>query len=576
MTTMNPQLAGFVRLAVWALALFAAVAEAQEPATDTPSTHIQSVLKDGTNPRLRWASFPDFQAQLTQLYAQNNQEPLWVKDGKPTPEAVAMVGSLAEADDQGLNSADYDAEPLRIWLDAPDWATGSSPKEIATFDTALSVSALRYLSNLYMGRINPRAVDFGLSLEGKKADLPNLVRKIAQGGDPKSAIDELEPKQPLYRYLKEALVRYRGLAKDAPTLAVSFPAKFGPGGHHKDIPAVRRYLAALGDLPQIAPGTENSETYDPELVAAMKTFQERHGLAPDGVIGKGTVAALNVPVAERVKQIQLGLERLRWLPDDIKGLYLFVNIPSFQLYGSRSGEGFGHHDLQMNVIVGEAKDQHNTPIFHSDMTYVTFHPYWNVPPTIALKELVPALRRNPGYLARNNMEIVSNRGAGAGYDGDIADALASGALRIRQKPGEKNALGLVKFTFPNNNNVYLHSTPNKNLFGRSRRDFSHGCIRVQDPTKLAEWVLAEQTEWTREKIEAAMNAPNQKVVTLKKPIPVFIYYSTVLADPNGRVSFYQDIYGHDQTLQASLAKGFPYPARMPPPPGVSPGVSPGV
>jgi murein L,D-transpeptidase YcbB/YkuD len=209
------------------------------------------------------------------------------------------------------------------------------------------------------------------------------------------------------------------------------------------------------------------------------------------------------------------------------------------------------------------------------MTYVTFHPYWNVPPTIAMKEVVPALRRNPGYLARNNMEIVSTRGASAGYGGDIADALASGAVRIRQKPGEKNALGLVKFTFPNNNNVYLHSTPNKGLFGRARRDFSHGCIRVQDPTKLAEWVLAEQTEWTRDKIEAAMNAPNQKVVTLKKPIPVFIYYSTVLADQNGRVSFYQDIYGHDQTLQALLAKGFPYPSRAPSP-VVPAGVSPGV
>ncbi|MGZ8218090.1 L,D-transpeptidase family protein [Methylomagnum sp.] len=560
MTKINSQLAGLVRLVFWVLVLFAAEAWAQEPISDTPSTHIQSLLRDGVNPRLRWGSFPDFQAQLDQLYKQNGLEPLWVKEGYPTAQAVAMIESLAEADDQGLSAADYDAEPLRKWLAAPELVITPTPREIASFDTALSLSAMRYLSNLYLGRVNPRNANFGLSIEPKKVDLPNLVQKIAQSDSPKALVNGMEPTLPVYKSLKEALVRYRALAKDTPALSVSFPPKFGPGGHHKDIPAVRRYLAALGDLPQVAPGAENPEAYDAELVAAMKSFQQRHGLGTDGVIGKGTVAALNVPPAERVKQIQLGLERLRWLPDDVKGLYLFVNIPSFQLYGSRSGEGFGHHDLQMNVIVGEAEDGHNTPIFHSDMTYVTFHPYWNVPPTIAVKELVPALRRNPGYLARNNMEIVSGRGASAGYDGDIADALASGALRIRQKPGEKNALGLVKFTFPNNNNVYLHSTPNKALFQRTRRDFSHGCIRVQDPTKLAEWVLAEQTEWTREKIEAAMNAENQKVVTLKKPIPVYIYYSTVMADKDGRVSFYQDIYGHDQTLQALLAKGFPYPA----------------
>ena len=251
------------------------------------------------------------------------------------------------------------------------------------------------------------------------------------------------------------------------------------------------------------------------------------------------------------------------MPDDIRGLYLIVNIPSFQLYGSRAGEGFGHHDIQMDVIVGEAIGGRHTPVFHSDMTYVIFRPYWNVPYKITAKELLPIIRRNPGYLARNNMELVSNFAPSAmPYEPSLEniEMLSTGALKLRQRPGPKNALGLVKFAFPNNNNVYLHSTPSKGLFQRARRDFSHGCIRVQDPVKLAEWVLMGQGEWTRERIISAMTGESPKTVTLKQPIPVYIFYSTVLADQEGRVGFYEDIYGHDLTLQTLLAKGFPYPS----------------
>jgi murein L,D-transpeptidase YcbB/YkuD len=562
MMRVHVTIGAFFRFALWAMLLVADVAAAQDSGADPASAVIQTLLKEGKHPRLRWGSFPDYQARLTELYKQNALSPLWVKEGKPTSQAITMIASLDEADDKGLNSADYDAELLRKWLNAPE-LSGGNPREVGEFDVALSLSAMRYLSNLYLGRVNPRTVEFKLDTEPKKVDLPNLVQKIAQSDRPKAMIDDMEPRLPIYEALKEALVRYRALAKETEVPKFSFPVKFGPGGHHKDIPALRRLLLALGDLKEITPGTENSEIYDPDLAAAVKSFQQRHGLGADGVIGKGTLARLNVPLADRVRQIQFGLERLRWLPDDVKGLYLIVNIPSFQLYGSRDGEGFGQHDIQMNVIVGEAMDGHNTPVFHSEMTYVTFHPYWNVPDTIAAKELIPAIRRNPGYLARNNMELVTSFSDSAKPYAPTAanlERLAAGGLKIRQKPGLKNALGLVKFTFPNNNNVYLHSTPAKGLFQRDRRDFSHGCIRVQDPTRLAEWVLAEQPDWTRERIETAMAAPIPKMVTLKRPIPVYIFYSTVLADKDGQVSFYEDIYGHDRKLEAMLARGFPYPS----------------
>lgn len=547
---------------LFALLCFVHSGRAEEPPVDTVSTHLQSLLKEGTHPKSRWGAFPDYQAKLDELYQQTGLAPLWIKDGQPTPQAAAMIDSLAEADAKGLNAADYDAALLKQWLAAPELAN-ANPRETALFDLALSLATMRYVSNLYVGRVNPRHVDFGLSIEPKKLDLPALLKDIAASDHPKALVDAVEPKLPVYGWLKEALARYQALAKDTPTVAVNFPAKFGPGAKHKDVPALRRLLLALGDIKEIKPELAESETYDPELAAAVKAFQKRHGLAADGVIGKGTLAQLNVPLAERVRQIQLGLERLRWLPEDIKGLYLIVNIPSFQLYGSRDGEGFGHHDIQMNVIVGEAINGRHTPVFHSDMTYVTFRPYWNVPYQIAVKEYLPIARRNPGYLAQHNMEIVANFGPNAqpyAASSSNIEMLASGALKLRMRPGPKNALGLVKFTFPNNNNVYLHSTPSQGLFQRSRRDFSHGCIRVEDPVKLAEWVLADNAEWSRERIEAAMKGDSPKNVTLDKPIPVYIFYSTVLADREGRVSFFGDIYGHDRVLETLLEKGFPYPS----------------
>jgi murein L,D-transpeptidase YcbB/YkuD len=419
------------------------------------------------------------------------------------------------------------------------------------------------VSNLYLGRINPRSVGFGLNIELKRLDLPKRVREIALSLQPEALVAEMEPHFPIYGPLKDALIRYRALAREVPFLRFGFPAKFSPGMSHRDVPALRKMLVALGDLSEVTPGSEHSEIYDQALARAVKAFQLRHGLADDGVIGKGTLSRLSTPIAERLKQIQLGLERLRWLPADVRGLYLIVNIPSFKLYGSRIGDGLGQFDIQMNVVVGEAIDGRSTPVFHADMTTVNFRPYWNVPDAIAIKELVPEILKDPAYLQKNNMEIVASFASTAvplAADPAAIAKLSNGTLKLRQKPGLKNALGLVKFSFPNNNNVYLHSTPSINLFNRARRDFSHGCIRVQDPVALAEWVLTDNGDWPRERVVEAMEKGESSLrVGLKKPIPVYIFYSTVMADPDGRVSFYEDIYGHDRTLQVLLARGFPYP-----------------
>lgn len=532
------------------------------PQPSTPlALAIQGLVREGVHPKLRWGRFADFQTQLEALYQPSGFAPLWLQEDKPTHQAKLAIANLASADAKGLNSTDYDADLLSKWLNSINGAANPSPQELASFDSALSISLMRYASNLYKGRINPKHVNFALEIEPKNEDLPALIRKIATSNNPDKLLGNLEPKLKLYDHLKNALAVYRKLAKETPVGQMALPNKFKPGDHGADVPKVRKLLSLLGDLTEGDPN-DASQTYDKTLAEAVKRFQARHGLTPDGVIGKTTVAQLNVPLGDRIKQIQLGLERLRWLPGQIDGRYILVNIPSFQLYGYHNGSGSENPDLVMNVIVGEAIDGRSTPVFHSDMTYVNFRPYWNVPYAITVKEYLPILRRNPGYLSGHNMEIVSNFSANASVhaaSGGNVEGLASGALKLRQKPGPKNALGLVKFTFPNTNNVYLHSTPSQGLFKRTRRDFSHGCIRVEYPVRLAEFVLQDREEWTRERIEAAMQKDKPKIVTLKTPIPVYITYSTVMANAEGQAMFYSDIYGHDQILSEQLAKGFPYP-----------------
>ncbi|MFM8332705.1 MAG: murein L,D-transpeptidase [Candidatus Methylumidiphilus sp.] len=529
------------------------------PAPATPQAQaIQALIKSGTLPKLRYGRFSDHQAHLETLYQSSGYAPLWTQAGKATAQAQKTIASLATADEKGLNSADYDAEWLRK---AFDGVTTANAQDAAAFDVALSLSLMRYASNLYMGRINPRQVNFNLDIAPKKMDLPALLHKLAANDKPDALLDGLEPKLKLYEYLKRALAQYRQLAADNPTVSIKLPDKFKPGSRHADVPTLRKFLATVGDLTE-GNTADTSPVYDPALVAAVKRFQARHGLTVDGIIGKPTLTQLNVPLAERVTQIQLGLERLRWLPEHIKGRHLIANVPSFQLFGYHTGAEQDRPDLEMNVIVGEAIDGRNTPVFHSDMTYVNFRPYWNVPDTIIAKEYVPVLRRNPAYLNKQNMELVTNYALDAkphAATRENVERLASGSLKLRQKPGPKNALGLVKFTFPNTNNVYLHSTPSQSLFKRTRRDFSHGCIRVELPVKLAEFVLKDEVEWKQQKIEEAMHGDATKIVTLKTPIPVYIFYSTVLADADGRAMFYQDLYGHDAILAEQLAKGFPYP-----------------
>jgi murein L,D-transpeptidase YcbB/YkuD len=311
-----------------------------------------------------------------------------------------------------------------------------------------------------------------------------------------------------------------------------------------------------GDLAAEAATLSSPEVFEGALVDAVRRFQVRHGLEPDGIVGARTEAALRVPLRTRVRQIELALERLRWLPDIGEQRVIALNIPMFHLWTWDTVTPRGTPSLGMRAIVGRAL-RTQTPVFVQEMRYVVFRPDWNVPLSILRNETLPALARDPEYLTRHQMEIVRGAGAGAVPVPDTADnraLLRQGVLRLRQRPGPHNALGLVKFVFPNDANVYMHGTPAQELFSQSRRDFSHGCVRVEDPVALATWVLQGEPQWTRERVLQAMAGPRSQRVDLSRPIQVILFYSTAAFMPDtGAVHFADDIYRHDLRLDPALA-----------------------
>ena len=507
-----------------------AAAEADVAAT------IAAMVDSAVHPDLRWPRFPDIQEDVRRAYQSEQFAPLWVKDGQPTPQAAAVIAVVATAGDKGLDPADYDAAPLAAMADALRAATDPTPEQIAAFDVALTVSVMRFASASYSGKINPRRLGFALDVQPKKFDLWSLVWEIAHAPDPGPRLAALDPPFPLYGRLQSVLTQYRALAARTDLRPVPNLPKLRPGDHDESVPVLRAWLKALGDLPSDASVPKDAKRYDDALAVAVKRFQHRHGLAPDGVIGAATLAPLQVAPAKRVRQIELGMERLRWLPYSFPDRFIIINIPEFRLRGFDDAEPVPRVD--MNVVVGSSAQDTHTPVLHADMRFLIFRPYWLVPTSIARKEILPKADHDPTYLQRQNMVMVDGR--------------------IRQLPGRNNALGLVKFIFPNPYHVYLHDTPTKALFQRSRRDFSHGCIRVADPPALAEFVLGDG--WDRERIRTAMtDGSDNHRVDLPMPVPVYVLYTTVVVEPDGQVDFFDDIYGHDATLDGLLAKGYPYP-----------------
>ena len=532
------------------VAALACLSAGQQP------SDVQNLVAGGNLEGMRWPNFSDYRTWLEKFYEPAGYVPAWVHGSQPSPQALALIELFRDAGKKGLDPEDYDASR---WEQRVRALQGSA--SIARFDVALTVCTMRYLSDLRIGRINPQHFKFGLSVEQKKYDLAQFLRdRIMTASNLQAVFDQVEPPFAGYRRTEQALARYIELARtdDGEQLpAITKP--IDPGQAYAGVPRLARFLRLVGDLPADATLSADSQTYGGALVDAVKRFQRRHGLDDDGRLGAATIQQMNVPLRDRVRQLQLTLERWRWLPAEFSAPPIIVNIPDFRL---RALDENNQVAMEMRVVVGKAM-RTQTPVFTREMTYVVLRPYWNVPPSILRGEIVPAIQRDRGYLARKNYEVATHDGKVV-TSGDVSDEvlaqLRAGKLMVRQKPGPNNALGLVKLIFPNEHNVYLHSTPSPELFSRSRRDFSHGCIRVEKPAELAAWALRNNPGWTLDRVRQGMQSGKDNVtVSLPKRVPVFIVYGTALAYENGDVHFNDDIYGHDARLAAALAKGYPYP-----------------
>jgi L,D-transpeptidase YcbB len=473
---------------------------------------------------------------------------LWVRGGEPSPQARQLLAVLRGIGDHGLSGEEF--APLLSTLEA-----SVDPLDAPRLEEAMSLAALRLIRDLHDGRVDPRAAGFELSRRRAPIDRIAMLKNLASSADVGATLAALEPRSSQYIELKRWLARYRSIPEVFVPRLTPGVRSVREGDSYAGAAELRRRLEQLGDTESpgdVAPPPAN--LYDGTLAVAVAQFQRRHGLQPDGILGPRTLLALAVPIPRRIRQIELTMERWRWLPE-LRAPAVIVNVPQYLLYTLPypGDSDSATQARKIPVIVGTEERQ--TPVFDSAIEAIVIRPYWEVPRSIVEEELLPLIERQAGYLARNDMEIV--RGGGETLRvlpaGKAAiDALRAGRARLRQRPGPRNALGLIKFVLPNRHQVYLHSTPEARLFGRDNRALSHGCIRVSDPTALAAYLLKETPgNWSADAVEAATCGDATFTVQLARPVPVYILYGTAVIDEDS-ILFFDDIYGQDRRLEALL------------------------
>jgi L,D-transpeptidase YcbB len=517
------------------------------------SARLCRLVEAGELPDLRWPDFTNYRDQVRQFYGPAFAL-AWSNDSGPTPQARALIESFQRAEEKGLEPKDYDASR---WTDRLARFSSRAPfssEELARFDLALTVSGLRYVSHLHHGRIKPAEFQSGLKVAPFDA-AGFLKRQVVGAADVSSALVQAEPAWPGYRRALKALQDYLVMARGGE----GDPIPRGdqdvyPDSSYAGVMQIAAKLRRTGDLPaetQIA----RPQIYEEPLVSAVKRFEGRNGIEVDGILGPDTYKELDTPLAHRAVQLKLALERWRWLPPELGPRFIAVNIPEFRL------RAFEDHRMTftMRAIVGDALG-HQTPMFANLMDTIVFRPYWNVPLSVQKSDLLPDLKKEAHYLPKHQMEVVNASGHVVTADlltPAVLQQLDSGKLAIRQEPGSGNPLGLIKFVFPNTEGIYLHGTSDQNLFSSFRRDFSHGCIRLEDPAALAAWVLHNDPSWTPARINVAMLGKESFSVKIANPIPVLILYQTALVEENGDVHFFDDIYGQDAALEKALAASRP-------------------
>jgi murein L,D-transpeptidase YcbB/YkuD len=511
-------------------------AEGPDPALETATYLREFLAAQGSPAFLEDDRDTQLWKALQAFYWNRGYAPAWVRGERLTPGGQALLRASGTAGREGLPAGRYD--PRSITGHGPAVLQASTEAEsanrLARLDVALTYVFLRYAVDLGTGVADPRGSTSLWRATPREIDPGALLAEAAERDAPAAVLDSVRPAHPQYVALAEALAKLRRIASAGGWPSLPATLRMKPGQPSPHAPLLRARLQASGDLA----GAGIGKVHDKALVAALKRFERRHGLRADGIVDADTLAALNVPVEDRIRQVELNLERWRWLRWTPEGRAILVNVPTFELHAYEEGKEV----LTMRVITGQGDSP--TPIFAETMTHVVFSPHWNVPPNIAETEILPAVRRDRGYLSRNDMEFVRGE---------------SGEVQIRQRAGPRNSLGLVKFLFPNPYHIYLHDTPGDALFARDRRALSHGCVRLEKPEALARFVL-RGSEWDDASIAAAMRSGNERFVALAEGVPLTIAYFTAWVDPDGSVRFAPDVYRHDVAQQALLP--VPRPAAL--------------
>lgn len=498
---------------------------------DVPIATLQQAIQErvASGDRAKGLDEGDW-ARVVLLYEHYQHQPLWLEEDADSERADELVTALSTVHEYGLPGDAYPLQELRDALAPIDKNRRPSPAQLAEADVLLTSIYVALGEDLLIGQIDPRDVSPDWRIRPQSSDVDSVLARTLRGEPLARSIELMRPQDKQYEALREQLKRYRALAAEGGWSRVPEGPTLRPGdsARAERLNALRERLAVEDyiDRGEITADSNGVALYEGELAGAVADFQRRHGIVVDSILGPGTLASLNRTAEYRAGQIMANLERYRWMPRSLGDRYIYVNVPAFHLDAYEDGRPV----LSMKVIVGQQYADQATPAFSDAMTYVEFAPYWNVPESIAEAELWPKIDADPSYLERNEYEIVNDRGG----------------PRIRQLPGEKNALGRVKFIFPNDLDIYLHDTPARNLFARDVRAFSHGCIRVEKPDELAKYVLANNAGWDEDRIESAMNGRTRQVV-LKEKIPVYIVYFTAYVR-DGTLWFANDLYERDSEL----------------------------
>jgi murein L,D-transpeptidase YcbB/YkuD len=516
------------------------------------------IVDSGRNADLRWPDFTPYKTEVAKLYEANGYSLLWVQNGSVRPQGLAVIQLLQNADAKGLGPEDYDGSRWQGRL----LKLGQNPSEqdLVSFDTALTVSAMRYIRAVHCGRANPKEFNFQLDTGSDQFSLADFIQtQVVNAGDPVAEIQKLEPPFLGYRKLLALLPVYEGYAKQDDGQKLPMVAKtVRPGQPYAGVVRLGWFLQTIGDIPASQHLDPNATIYEGALVEGVKHYQERHGETPTGNLDVRTINELNTPPAARIRQIKLTLERWRWLPHSFSQPPVVVNLPEYRV---RAMNADGTVAFHRNVIIGKAYG-HKSPVFEKEIQYVVFRPYWDVTPTIQRGEIVPHIQKDPNYIAKHNFEVITPQGevvTDNQVSPEVLEGIKSLHLMVRQKPGKTNSLGLVKIIFPNSDNVYLHGTDVPELFSQDVRDFSHGCIRVEKPAELAAWVLRNNPGWDLERVRATMHGDKDNLqVNLTTRIPVLIVYGTAAVNEENQIRFFDDIYSYDAELEKALAAGYPY------------------